>query len=125
MLGEDVLQEMAREPRRVIIGVSGDEQRHLREVVNNDEDGVKALRYRQPFDEVHRDGAPWPLWYGQEAKGAIGFVPNSFVAAAAGASTYVAVDVRRHVGPVVASAQDLYRLGDARVSHKVVVMAGL
>ena len=125
MLGEDVLQEMAREPWRVIIGVSGDEQRHLREAVNDDEDGVKALRYWQPFNEVHRDGAPWPFRYGQEAKGAVGLVPNGFVAAAAGASTYVAVDVRRHVWPVVASVQDLYRLGDARVSCEVVAVAGL
>ena len=58
MLGEDVLQEMVREPRHVIIGVSGDEQRHLCEVVDDNKDGVKTLRYRQSFDEVHRDGAP-------------------------------------------------------------------
>ena len=120
-----MFQEMAREPRRVIIGVSGDEERHLREAVDDDEDGVIALRYRQPFDEVHRNGAPWPLRYGQEAKGPVGLVPNGFVAAAAGASTYVAVDVRRHVGPVVASAQDLYRLGDAGMSCEMVVVAGL
>ena len=53
LAGKHITKLCLLTPWCVVIGVSGDEQHHLCEAVNDNKDGIKALGYWQPSDEVY------------------------------------------------------------------------
>jgi hypothetical protein len=43
--------------------IRGDEDCHLRESIDDYEDGIVSIGFWKFFDEVHRDGKLWSFWY--------------------------------------------------------------
>ena len=97
----DIIEVEARKAWQVDSGVSGNEVGHFGESINNNKDGVKAMRERETSDEVNRDDLP------RTRRGCIGLeLANRFARENLGSLTlrtcaHIMSNICSNVGPPV------------------------
>src|SRR5882672_3793005 len=107
------------------ISEGGDEECHLGQTAYYHQDCIMPLGQRKSLNEVHRYRVPGSLSDWEETMRAKRLVMEGLSVATDQTGVDVVGDKGDHLGPIELAVNVLDHLGNAMVTRKVVVMAGM